>query len=523
LTAAVSRSNRINVTHASASPAHRAEAYSAVANALKLASSLVVSFGITLALRQLVIPRLLGTERLGELNYADGLAGVFLVTAWLGVDIWIRREMGVSMKSADGLFGGIFVLRAGLSVVLTASLALTLHLLGRPREIVLTAVVFGVAQLLTMMQSTASALLHAAGRVDGLSVSNILGKILWAAIVVPVLVLHLSIVYLAVAFALSEGTKAVIATALVRHHTQLKLTVDLRATFKALRASLPFWLNNVALAGTGRADVAVLGTMGVSLLGTQAASNREVGWYTVVLGFGAMMLVIAPVIGWVLVPLLARALKQGEEQAGAIIRRAVEVCFVLGTPLTVGAFVAAEQLLAPPFYKAEFAPAALVLKITAITFLLTYINVVCANCLAALDRGWTVTFTSLAMLIMTPLLDWVLIPIGIAHLGPSGGAAACATSLVIAETVTTGIMLVRLGRLGVDARLFSVVLRTLITAAVVIGLDWVLRHHGLLPWARIGVDAVVYLAAARLSGSVNIAEALAFVRLARTQRAGAIA
>jgi O-antigen/teichoic acid export membrane protein len=483
----------------------------------------VVSFGITLALRQFVIPHFLGTEHYGELNYADGFAGVFLVTAWLGVDVWIRREMGHSFETADGLFGGIFVVRAALSVVLTAALAFTLHLMGRSNEIVLTGVVFGVAQLLSMTQNTASALLHAAGKVGGLSVSNILGKVVWAAIVVPVLLTHQSIVWLAVAFALSEGLKAIAATSLVRHHTGLKLTVDLRHTFAALRRSLPFWVNNIALAGTGRADVTVLGTLCVSLLGSQAASNREVGWYTVVLGFGAMLLVVAPVMGWVLVPLLARALKEGQEQAGAVIRRAIEVCIVMGMPLTVGAYVAAEQIMAPPFYKPEFAPAAIVLKIMSVTYLVTYINVVCANCLAALDRGWTVTFTSMATLVMTPAIDFFLIPPAIAHFGVSGGAAACGISVVTAEVITTSIMLRSLGHLAVDARLIRCIVRTLVTAATVIGLDVVLRSQGLSPWLRIGLDAAVYVGMALVTGSVRVSEAVAFVKLARAQRAGAAA
>src|SRR5215212_5048373 len=110
---------------------HGLEAYSAVANAMKLASSLVVSFGITLAVRQFLIPRMLGTERYGELNFADGFAGLFLVAAWLGVDTWLRKELGVTLKNADGVFGGVLVVRATMTVVLTAVMAVTLKLLGR--------------------------------------------------------------------------------------------------------------------------------------------------------------------------------------------------------------------------------------------------------------------------------------------------------------------------------------------------------------------------------------------------------
>ncbi len=505
--------------------ATRVEAGAAFSNALKLASSLLVSFGITLALRQLVIPRYLGTERLGELNYADGWAGVFLVAAWLGVDTWIRKEIGVSVKSADGYFGGILAVRTAFMLVLTTALGVTpMHLLGRSNEIVITGVVFGVAQLMTMMQNTASALLHAAGRVDGLSVTNIIGKVVWGIIVVPVLLLQLSLVWLAVAFALSEGFKAIASTVLAVKHTNLKLHVDLKITFAAMKASAAFWVNAIALAGTGRADVAVLGTLCVSLLGTQAAANREVGWYTVVLGFGSMLMVVTPVLSWVLLPLLSRALARGEDEGYLVVRRAVEICIVLSMPLSVGAFVAAGQLMAPPFYRAEFAPAALVLRTMAPTYLLTYLNIVSANCLAGLNRGWTLTLTSVAMVGMTPLLDLVLIPPALAHFGPSGGAAACAASMVFAETLTVGIMLNRLGRKAVDARLVSVVIRTLITAGGVIALDVLLQGQpSLRPWFRIGIDALAYVGLALGTRSIRVSEAIAFVKLARATRSGAVA
>ena len=81
-----------------------------------------------------------------------------------------------------------------------------------------------------------------AGKVNGLSLVNIAGKVMWAAIVLPVLVLRLSIVWLAAAFALSETFKAICSIALARAHTGLKLTVDLRAALRAMKASMPFWV-----------------------------------------------------------------------------------------------------------------------------------------------------------------------------------------------------------------------------------------------------------------------------------------
>jgi O-antigen/teichoic acid export membrane protein len=495
---------------------HRVETYSALANAAKLASSLVVSFGITLAVRQLFIPQTLGTARFGELNLADGWAGLFLISAWLGVDTWLRKELGVTLKSANGLFAGVFLVRAALATVFTGALAVTLHLRGRNDETVITAVIFGGAQLMMMTQNTASALLHAAGKVGGLSVTNIIGKLIWAVLVVAALWLKLSIIWLAAAFAISEGFKACASTILARVHTGLRFNLDVGVTVLAIRSSVPWWINNLAISGTGRADVAVLDVFAVKMLGDAAAADREIGWYTLIIGLGGMVLVATPVISWVLVPLMSRAVQHSEAEAQNIVRRAIEVCVVAATPISVGAFVAADELIG--IYKPEYAPAARVLKIMSWTYVLTYLNVVAANCLSGQGRGWTVTLTSLTTLFLTPLLDMVLVPIGLERLGPSGGATACAISIVFAETLTTAIMLRRLGRMAVDARLVSVALRTLATAGITVGADLALQRLAIHAWARVGLDAVIYLAAALLTRSVRIHEAIAFIKLARSAR-----
>jgi O-antigen/teichoic acid export membrane protein len=278
----------------------------------------------------------------------------------------------------------------------------------------------------------------------------------------------------------------------------------------------------MALAGAGRADVAVLGTMGVALLGSQAAANREVGWYTVVIGFNSMMMTVMPVVGWTLMPLLSRAAHRGPDAADAVIRRALEIAVIIGSALSIGAFLSADELITL-LYRDEYTPAAAVLKLMAPTYVLTYLNVVCAICLAALGRGWTVTLTSLATLVLTPLLDTMLIGPGIELLGTGGGAMACALAVVTCESLTTCIMLRHLGRRAFDQRLAFVALRTLLAAVCTVGIDWLLRQTGLSPPLRVGVDAVCYVGLALLTRSVRVPEAMAFVRLAREQRRGAAA
>lgn len=498
----------------SAAPSH--EASTALRNALKLAGSLVLSFGITLAVRHFLVPRMLGAERFGELNFADGFAGLFMVAAWLGVDTWLRTELGTTLKRADGIFGGVVLVRVALGVVLGVALTVTLMVLERPNEIVITACIFAVAQLMLMTQSTASALLHAAGKVDGLSVVNVVTKLTWAVGILTGLYLRASIIWLAAAFTISETIRALGTIWLCRRHVGLTATVDWPATRRAMKASVSWWVNAVALAGMGRADVAVLGSIAAAQLGSQAAANREVGWYTAVLGFGGILMSVVPVITWVLLPPLSRAAKESPDKAAPIIRRALEACVVIGAPLAVGAYAAAEQVVL--LLKPEFLPASRVLEVMSATYLLTYVNVVAATCLAALNRGWTVTLVSIAMLGVAPLLDFLFVPFALQHVGTGGGAIAAGAAIVVTEIFTTGLMLRALGKLAVDARLISVCVRTFVTAAVVLAIDFGLRRLGLPGWPRVALVAVSWVVVALATKSVRVGDVKTVVALARAQR-----
>ena len=89
-------------------------------NVLKLGGSLVVSWTLSLVIK-FQLPRQIGPERFGALNFSDNFAGVFFILLDLGVDVYIMREVSVRPKHASDFFGGVVLLRVVLSVVLVVS------------------------------------------------------------------------------------------------------------------------------------------------------------------------------------------------------------------------------------------------------------------------------------------------------------------------------------------------------------------------------------------------------------------
>jgi hypothetical protein len=144
------------------------DSHAAIANALKLGSSLVATLVIAIAMKFLM-PRYLGPTRFGTLSFADGFTGTFFVTLSLGAESYIRKEVSVRLAHASDFLGGTLVLRAAMSVAIFGIMAMVMNATGRSREVRQLVYLFGAAQFFVSVNGTLSALLHARGRVGGMS------------------------------------------------------------------------------------------------------------------------------------------------------------------------------------------------------------------------------------------------------------------------------------------------------------------------------------------------------------------
>src|SRR5207302_9600360 len=152
----------------------------ALRNALKIGGSLLATWTVALAVR-FVLPRLLGPEQYGVYNFTDAFAAGCFVLVNLGIETYVQKEIPLRAGHASDFLGGVLALRLALGALLLAAMAGLLHLGGRPAEARLMAYLFAAGQLLFACNATFSALLHARGTVDGLSVATVMAKLLWGA------------------------------------------------------------------------------------------------------------------------------------------------------------------------------------------------------------------------------------------------------------------------------------------------------------------------------------------------------
>jgi O-antigen/teichoic acid export membrane protein len=475
-------------------------------NAFKLGGSLLATWAVALVVR-FHLPRHLGPADFGTFNFSESFAGAFSIFVGLGVENYIQKEISIRPEHASEFFGGFITLRALLSAILLAAMAGVLVVTNRPIETVYVAVVFGLAQFLTGVNGTLGALLQASTRVDGLAITNVIAKLLWGAGIIIGIWLKAPLWALAMPLVFSELLRTLFLYPAAKSAIGLELRFEPLIVKGVVLASLPFYLNSIAISLGSRIDVSMLGYM---------ASNDEVGWYGAANNLASLAMLLAPIMSWVLMPLMARAAKRSKGEVFAIVRRAIEGLVVLSIPVTLMIGLGADVWIKIVFGPA-FSPAAMSLRVLAPIFVLTYVAMLLASALIILDRSWTLTVTSVGGLVMLPLLVWILVPLG-ERLGPGGAGTGASLAQILMEALIVTSFFFSIGKSGFDRRSVTSIGKSLAVSVVVIVMHRLLREIG--P-ARLAVDLGVYVVLALAVGVVRVSEVKAGVRALVSERRAA--
>jgi O-antigen/teichoic acid export membrane protein len=501
--------DRQSPAHASS---HRAAAEArsdkllAIRNAAKLIGSLVVVWIIGLTMR-LLVPRYLGPELFGQLNFADAFAAMLFVALTLGVDVYIRKEISTRPGHASDIFGGLVAARLLLTLVIFGLLDLVMQLTHRPAAVRQLVYIYGAGQVFASFNAALSALLQAKGSVDGMSLVSIATKVIWAAGLAMGIAFKTGLWLFAFSYVASEGIETFVLFALARRHLGLRFRVDVPATRVVLIFGLPYFMKTIAQTAYQKVDVSLLGFL---------ASDREVGWYAAAATLASIALLLSPLISWVLTPLFARAVARSKEDLYALVRRVLEMILAIAIPAGLAVGIGADLWIGVLFGSA-FEPATTALRILSVVFVVTYVGMVSSITLMLLNRGWALTAIALGGMSVNFILNLLLIRTSIAFFGPGGGGIACATAMLGTEIVVTTAMLILVGGRAFDGRTLMVTAKLAIAAGAVVLLDRALTALG--P-ARLLLDAAAYLFLVALMRAVAFREIAGLVRSAFHPSAG---
>lgn len=483
----------------------------AIRSAAVLGGSLLLTWSVALVVR-LYIPRMLGPDRFGAYSFADGVALSAFAFLSLGIDTYIQKEVAVRPEHASEFFGGVVLVRSAIATLAFAAIAIVMGIKGSPSDVWASAMVFGLGQVMLQTGTMLSAMLQASRQVGGLAVVNVLSKVLWGGGTVVAILLHAPLPWLAAQLVISEAARSALLFRLARKHIALGIRFDRAATKKALVESLPYYANAIALIIYARIDVSLMAFL---------ATEHEIGLYSASANFSSLAMLIAPLIGWVLMPLFSRAGARSEDELRSLLRKSLAGVMSLAIPVSLVMGIGADTWVRLSFRSAYMA-ATPSLAILSPLFVFTYLAMLQATYLNLKGRGWSVTVVSLIGMCVNPIANLLLVPRCFAKYGEGGAGIGAAIAMIITEAVTVGIFYYQLGGVAFDRANVSTILKSLGAAGAVVALDQALRRHVPMPeLARITLGAVAYAMLVIATGAVNVREAVSTVKSALRNRSGA--
>lgn len=481
----------------------RREGALALRNALKLGTSLVLTWGVALIVT-FKLPKYLGPESYGFYQLGESWGFVAAVFLTLGVDTYVSREIAVRPKHASDFFGGLLVARAFTLVPVVLVEAALLH--SRIPQKQLSVFLFGIAYVFYAMNQTFQQMLQAASKVGGLAIANVVSKVLWGGATLYLLFSKAPFWMLPLPTIASEGLKCAVLFVATRNAVDLRLQFDSAATRQVLKIAFPFYIANVAVSLGSYIDVPFLEWL--------VASNDELGWYSGARRIALLSALLSPVVSGVLVPMMSRAKHRNEEDFFAILRRGIEGVCVCAIPLTLMLALGAEFWIHITQGDA-FLPAARSLRWLAPTFVFSYANVLLWVALMILDRSWTITVISIVGLALLPVFTLVAVPLT-KGLGFGGAGMGCAIAMSAREAVICGVFLYFLGKRAVDSRAISRTVKSLVVCGLVVAID----RFFLAPLGpvRLAIDVVVYTVLAFALRVVRPSEVISVLKMIKDRK-----
>lgn len=488
-------------------PSQRTAKDSAIAikSALILGVSLIATWSVALAVR-LYLPRHLGPEAFGVLHFSETFSATSFIVLGLGVELYIQKNIPVRPAHASDFFGGVVLLRLLMSAGVFAVMLGLLTIMMRPSWVQQIVLVFGVGQIAVSLNGSLAGLLYATRAVKGVAVINVASKVLWGAGIALAIRLRWGLVGLAGAFVAAELLRLMVLSVLVRKRVGLSFRVDPSAVRQVIVASLPIYVNQIAITVYGKVDVSML---------TVLSNDAEVGYYSTASNLAGLALLVSPLVGWVLLPLLSRAAARSQTEMFSILRRAILGILLLVLPVALLMGLGAD-LWVPALFGRAFLPAIISLRMLSPLFVLSYVTIVSGAGLLMLDRAWTLAKVSLVGLAVNPVLNLLLVPPAMRMFGAGGAGAGAATALLLTEACVTVALLHAIGKEAFDKASAKTVVKALLACGVVVCVDQLLRPMG---YPRIAIDAGLYVVLSFGLGAVKPRDLVGLLRLVRERHA----
>lgn len=457
-------------------------------NAGFLMISQVLTWGMAIFLT-LFLPRILGTQGVGQLHLAESIWSIVGVFLAFGMDTYLTKVVARAPEKTGELLGLSLILRTGLFVISFIVVMIYANVAGYALLTVLIISIYGIGRLISDYGGAAGAVLVGLERMEFMALGNIATKTIATVVTVAVLLMGYGVVAAAVVLAVSWIVGLIVQLYYLRRLQPLRLSFSMDMAGSMLKASLPYVFITVFSVMYMNLDAIF-----ISLI----VDEETLGWYSGADRLFGTMMFIPIVFITAVFPTLSRLNEESPEELRKLMRRSFDLLLLLGVPIGLGLFALSNNLVVLLFGPA-FGPSGPVLAVLGVVLIFTYQNILLGRFMIAIDRQniWTVVMAVATG--ATVLLDLIFIPL--MHHKFGNGAIGGGLSYVVTEIIMTIVGLFYMPAGALNRKNLSVAVRVILAGLVMTAVIWPLRNFFIA--IPIAVGGIVYLGLILLMRAVS--------------------
>lgn len=456
-----------------------------------------------------IVSNYLGPTHLGALLLAQSIVGVLALAIQLGLETLVTRRIAQAPEQASVTISASLAARAILAIPTPIVLFVCAQIVHLNAETSAAMYILMIGMIATTFGGLLAAMFQGYEAMSFIAVGSLAHNVIGLVLAGLIVLIHGNVVTFAVSQTIADIAVVVLYLRWSRRFLRLTANVSWYDLRDMVAGSLPFWVNNLFLTFYVKIDMVILG----AIAGTQAA-----GYYGPPTTAFGVALFVPTIVGMVTLPLLSRLGVDAATDFDRVGRKTLSLLIATSVPMTIGLVAFAGPVITLVLHS-RFQDSVPVLMVLALCLPWTFLDIQFGWMLTARNQQWRWTVVMAISCILNPLLNLVLIPVGV-HLWHNGALGA-AVALLITEFGMSVYGVITLRKIMLHPVIGRTVVGALIAGAAqavvlrVVGTQWVIVGEAL--------GALVYLAVAISLGALarQDVELMVQTALRRPQRTAA--
>ena len=383
--------------------------------ALLVAQFVTAISGLALSI---FIARNLGDVIFGKFSFAFAFVAIFAIFLDLGYNTLLIREVARDTSQASKYLNNVLSMRALLSIIIFALIAVTVNLMGYPTDTKNVVYLLGIYTLIVSTSSVFKVIFRAFEKMEYEVVITILASIIKVSFGLLVLFLGYGLIELALVFIFSSIFEVLLSFLVCRKEfVKPKIELDFEFWRNTIRFALPLGITGLSLLMYTRIDSVMLSAM---------KGDAVVGWYNAAYDLVLGLKPIPQLFMNALFPLMSSYFVSSNESLKIVFEKSFKYLFVLGLPISLGITLLADKFILL-FYGQQFSNSIIALQILAWDMILYTLWFNASFILIVVNKQKLWAIVAMLTALINIILNLILIP-SLSYVG-------AALSTIIAESL----------------------------------------------------------------------------------------